>query len=213
MFDRHRAARFFLRILGWGFASLLFLVFGYLFILRPWHLHWNATPDEISRQMPGDDVIPDPSLNTTRAITIRARPEEIWPWLVQMGSGRAGWYSYDRLDNGGRRSADHLVPELQTPLRVGDHLPVWPRGQFHVLAVEENRYLVLGPQAVWTFALYPQADGGTRMVQRLRTRYYWRHPMGIFWAAILDPGDFIMMRKMLLNLKQRAESNRRQLQK
>jgi hypothetical protein len=81
------------------------------------------------------------------------------------------------------------------------HRPL--HGAFRVLAVDPNQYLVLGPQAVWTVALYPQPDGTTRMVQRLRMRYFWRR---VYWAVMIDIGDFVMMRKMLLNLKERAES-------
>ena len=153
--------------------------------------------------MPGDDVIAHPTLVTTRAITIRARPEEIWPWLVQMGYHRGGWYSYDRIDNGGHPSARRIIPELQVELKPGDRIPTNEHGAFRVLAVEPNQLLVLGPQAVWTVALYPQPDGTARMVQRLRMRYFWRRA---YWAVMIDIGDFVMMRKMLLNLKERAES-------
>ena len=208
MTTSRRWVRALLRFLGWSFLSFLIVLTVYLFVVRPWHIRWGATDEEVRRAMPGDENIPDATLDTTRAITIQARPEEIWPWLVQMGSGRAGWYSYDRIDNGGHPSADHIIPELQIPLKPGDMLTTNPHG-FKIMAVEENHYLVLGPQISWAIALYPQSDGSTRLVERLHARYYWRRPMGIVWAIMLDVGDFIMMRNMLLNLKGRVEAQPR----
>ena len=199
-----RPVRILLRLLASGAVALVVFTALYLLALRPWHIRWGATDEEVSRAMPGDEVIPNPTLFTTRAITIRARPEEIWPWLLQMGYGRAGWYSYDRIDNAGRPSARRIVPGLQVPLHPGDRIPASPHGAFSVLAVEPERSLTLGPQAVWTFALYPQPDGTTRFVQRLRMKYSWRlAPL----AVIIDVGDFVMMRKMLLNVKERVESS------
>ena len=195
------------RILVGMLAALVLVVAAYLTIIRPWHLHWGATPEEVNRPMPGDSLISDASLNTTRAITIRARPEKIWPWLVQMGPGRGGWYSYDRIDNGGRPSADRIVPEWQVTLRPGDSLGAGTGPKFQVMQVEPYRYLVLGPQISWALALYPQADGSTRLVQRLRARYHWSSVRAAMFAIVLDVGDFIMMRKMLLNLKERVERN------
>ncbi len=198
-----------LRFAGWSFAVLFVLLGSYLSIIRPWHIRWGATDEEFRRAMPGDEFIPDATLNTTRAITIQATPEEIWPWLVQMGYGRAGWYSYDRLDNHGRPSATRIIPELQRKLQPGEFLVKEQGHGFKIMAVEENRYVVLGPQISWALALYPQSDGSTRLVERLRAKYHWTHPQGIVLAGMLDVGDFIMMRKMLLNLKARVEAQRR----
>lgn len=205
----HRRSRGLLRALGWGCVSCLLFLVVYLVAIRPWHIRWGATDEEVKRSMPGDELIRDASLNTTRAITIHARSEQIWPWLLQMGPGRAGWYSYDRIDNGGKPSADRIIAELQTPLKPGDKLTGLDHESFHVMAVEQNRYLVLGPRVSWTLALYPQADGTTRLVERLRARYDWRRPMGLAFAVMLDIGDFIMMREQLLNLKARAEGQSR----
>ena len=80
---------------------------------RRWHLQWGATDQELAMALPGDEMVQRPHFNFTRAVTIQARPEEIWPWLVQIGYGRAGWYSYDLLDNLGRPSAERIIPELQ----------------------------------------------------------------------------------------------------
>jgi hypothetical protein len=100
----------------------------YFRYLRPWQLSWGATPEEVSRDLPGDELVPEPTFNATRAISIAAPAEEIWPWLVQVGVARAGWYSYDILDNLGHRSARHIIPELQN-LAVGDVIPMSPDGK------------------------------------------------------------------------------------
>ena len=89
-------------------------IYSYLKVVRPWQLRWGATDEEVSRSMPGDDIMLHPNFNATRAITINARPEQIWPWIVQMGFGRAGWYSYDWLDNLGRPSAERIVQCVET---------------------------------------------------------------------------------------------------
>src|ERR1700693_2913735 len=100
--------------IGVGLAALGAVVCGgYLRFIRPWQLRWGATDEEVACAMPGDDVVQSPTFNATRAVTIQARPEEIWPWLVQIGCKRAGWYSYDWIDNLGIPSANRIVPELQ----------------------------------------------------------------------------------------------------
>src|SRR5450759_3607240 len=100
----------------------------YARFVRPWQLTWGATPDEVSRPLPGDELVTRPTFNATRAITIAATPQEIWPWLVQVGVTRAGWYSYDILDNRGRSSARRIIPELQN-LAPGDVVPMSPNGK------------------------------------------------------------------------------------
>src|SRR5208282_4695705 len=112
----------------------------YLRLIRPWQLRWGATDDEVARPLPGDGDVSQPTFNATRAVTITARPEAIWPWLIQMGLGRAGWYSYDLLDNLGRPSAERIMPEFQH-LAVGDLIPVSPDGKAGqwVKAFEPNR--------------------------------------------------------------------------
>ena len=103
-----------------GAAGLLVV---YLKLVRPQTMRWGPTNEEVARPQPGDDVLARPGFRATRAITIRARPEHIWPWLVQIGSGRAGWYAFDRIDNAGVPSAQRIVPELQD-LKVGDLVPM-----------------------------------------------------------------------------------------
>jgi hypothetical protein len=107
-------------------ASIAVVV--YARYVRPWQLTWGATPDEVSRALPGDDLVTRPTFNATRAITIAAPPEVIWPWLIQVGLTRAGWYSYDILDNLGHRSARRIIPEFQN-LAAGDVVPMSPDGK------------------------------------------------------------------------------------
>jgi hypothetical protein len=111
------------------------------FMVRPWWHAWGVDPDEAARPLPGDDVVPDAPISDTRAITIAAPPSAVWPWLVQMGFGRGGWYSYDAMDMKGS-SADRILPELQE-LAVGDTVPTSPGGGFVVKAIDPGRSLVL----------------------------------------------------------------------
>lgn len=189
-------------------AALLHL--GYSWVLRPWHLEWGATAEEVRRPMPGDDLVPHPTLCATRGITIDARPAEIWPWLVQMGGyTRAGWYSYDRLDNAGVPSADHIIPQLQD-LKVGDVMLTSRTQGFTVQAIDPGRSLVLdidrgGSRISSVPMLVPMPDGRTRLV--IRVRAYFR-PQDRLFALAFDPGDFLFMRKQMLGIRSRVEQQR-----
>ena len=118
----------------------------YAVVLRPRLVRWGASDEEVARPFPGEELIPDGTRAATMAVTIEAPPAEVWPWLVQMGWDRAGWYSWDRLDNGGRRSAHELHPEWQR-LSVGDRLTAWspagPVDAWEVAALEPERFLGL----------------------------------------------------------------------
>ena len=110
--------------IGLGLTLLFGAACGFfLRLYRPWHSRWGATDEEVALEMPGDDRVKEPTFNVTRAITIHARPEEIWPWIIQIGFGRAGFYSYDLLDNLGKPSADLIIPELQH-IEVGTWIPM-----------------------------------------------------------------------------------------
>ena len=153
--------------------------------------------------MPGDDLLARAG-QTTRAVTIGAPPSEIWPWLVQIGYGRAGWYSYDRIDNDGRPSADRIVPELQD-LHDGDRHQMAPGMGPDVRWMQSPRFLLCaGERDTWCLGLYPNGDGTTRLVSRWRQAWK-RGPATAFWLMISDPGAFVMERKMLLNLRTRVE--------
>lgn len=189
-------------LLGSGFAAVTVTV--YRLIVQPWQHRWGATDEEVARPMPGDEVIPD-AASTTRAITIHARPSQIWPWLIQIGFGRAGWYSYDWIDNDGHPSADRILPELQH-LEVGDQILMVPGMGPRVRAIEPNRSLLLGDEegGTWCLALFPDGDHRTRLVSRWRVDWPLT-PATAFWILLSDPGAFIMERRMLLGIRERAE--------
>jgi hypothetical protein len=185
-----------------GLAGLLLLA--YRSVGRPWHARWGATDEEVAWALPGDELLPAANV-TTRAITIDGRPEQVWPWLVQLGYGRAGWYSYDWIDNDGRPSATWVVPKLQR-LEPGDQILMVPGMGPRVRAVEPNRYLLAGDAGggIWCLALYPLDHGRTRLVSRWRTR--WPVTLAtVFWLLVSDPGSFVMERRMLLGIKARVE--------
>ena len=174
------------------------------FVYRPWQMNWGATEDEISRSMPGDDIVEDPGFNATRAVTIQAPPEHIWPWLVQIGYGRAGFYSWDILDNANVPSATEILPEYQD-LEVGGFVPLSEGAYVEVVEMELNSHLLLvvHPDALftWSWGLYPLDAQHTRLVSRLRWAVdSWGHRL------FLETFEIIMMRKSLLGIQQRAEA-------
>lgn len=180
----------------------------YVRLVRPWQLGWGATDQERRRSLPGDDLVNAPTLDATRAITIRAKPSEIWPWLVQVGVNRAGWYSYDLLDNLGRPSAREIIPELQD-IQVGDVMPMSPDGRrgIRVYALDPPRSMIWGTpgDTSWVWLLDFQPDGTTRLITRVRSRYRWLSPTIVF-SMLLEFADIWMIRRMLLNLRERVEA-------
>lgn len=180
----------------------------YVRYVRPWQLTWGAIALEASRRLPSDDLVLAPTFNATRAITIDAPPEQFWPWIVQMGLTRAGWYSYDLLDNLGRPSARRIIPELQD-LRRGDTVPMSPDGKqgMRVHSVDAPRSMVWGEPGgtTWAWQLDETDTGATRLITRVRSRYRWLSP-SIAFSVLVEFGDIWMMRKMLLNLRDRASS-------
>jgi hypothetical protein len=165
--------------------------------------------DEATASLPGDELVADAKIRWDHAITIRARPADVWPWLVQMGCGRAGWYSYDGLDNGGVRSAERIVPEFQQ-VKVSDIFPMTPKAKdrFVVRIVELERALVLGDAAggmSWAFVLEPVDGTGTRLITRSRGAVD-RLALGLMLKVFWRPLDFGMQRRQLLNLKRLGEA-------
>lgn len=199
----------------------------YLRFIRPLYRRWGATDEDIARVMPGDDIVEHPDMVETFAITIQARPADIWPWLVQIGYQRGGMYSYtwlEKLMGVPMSNADRILPEFQE-LHVGDVIAYGPQGPFlPVREVLPNHVLMLGGYdpvkggGTTTFALYELDQEHTRLVMRCRTHWpNWtlrgilaQPPSGqrlrdLLLYLFFEPGQFIMMRKMLLGIKQRAE--------
>jgi hypothetical protein len=172
---------------------------------------WGATAEEAGRQMPGDDFLPSPDMLSTRAITIVAPPGAIWPWLVQMGSGRGGAYTYDWMENLfglGMHSADSILPQFQD-LKVGDVLPVGSSGpRMRVEILEPDAALVVRSEDgnwVWAFGLYHEGEV-TRLISRNRIALPGAPRLTrLFYLLIMEPGSLIMERRMLLGIKERAE--------
>jgi hypothetical protein len=178
-------------------------------VRRRWHRTWGATQEEVAAAMPGDDLLPWAQYRATRAITIGASREEIWPWLVQVGCLRAGWYANDLLDNFARPSARRIIPELQD-IHVGQWLAMVPRPSertaFVVDSFEEPSWLLWrSPNRVWSWRLTPLGDGRTRVVNRLFTVYEWRRPLTPITVLLMEVGDYPMMRRMLCGIRDRAE--------
>ena len=179
-------------------------------LYRRWHMQWGATDEEIHSAMPGDDLVPLASFNATRAITIKAAPERVWPWIVQMGYGRAGFYTYDLLDNAGIKSSSFVLGEFQSP-RLDDWMPmartINEATAFRFKAFETNHWLLWNkPDSTWAWRLSLAASGQTRLITRLKQRYAWETPgMAIFTLILLEFGDFPMMRRVLKAIKNRAE--------
>lgn len=193
---------------------------------RRWYNRWGATDAEVTGPMPGDELVPHAMLGYTRAITIEAPPDRVWPWLVQVGQGRGGLYSFDGLENlvgCDIHSADQILGDFQQ-LGVGDLIRLGPAGYpcFRVDHVETGSSLVLvgaDPQpphsaaspdsptgiATWQWQLRSTPDiRGTRLVSRQRLSHPPTRGMGVMWHLV-EPVGFVMERRMLRGIKERAE--------
>jgi hypothetical protein len=187
-------------------AAVAAAVGAYLGLIRPWQVRWGATDDEVRRPMPGDDILGPGAGSTTHAITIGAPADQVWPWLAQLGYGKAGWYSYDWTDNDGQRSAEQIRPQWQH-LHPGDQILMMPGSGFDVVSVEAGRCFAAGtPDGTtsWCLAVEPLDRHSCRLISRWRARWHIT-PASALWIALLDPGAFIMERKMLLGIKAWAE--------
>lgn len=176
------------------------------------HLRWGATDEELTAVMPGDDLIDDIAHLATRAITIDAPPAAVWPWLVQVGCLRAGYYANDLLDNLGHPSARRILPEYQH-LEIGQWVPMSPTPSdttaFTVAGFEPNRWLLWHqpPLSSWSWTLTELPSGQTRLVTRLRIHLDWHHRAVSLLSVVLNEfGDYPMMRRMLLGIRDRAET-------
>lgn len=197
-------------------------------LLAPWYRTWGATENEAQRSLPGDELVPHPRSEVTCAITIQALADRVWPWLVQLGCQRAGWYSYDLLDNGGVPSAGHILPEYQH-LLAGDQVLLTPDGRLGlpVTALEPERALVLGgtldtrtgmgvqpgqplPEAYYSginvFVLEPAGETATRLIFRQRLDWNPGPANTLMYRVFLEPISFVMARRMLKGIKHRVEA-------
>jgi len=195
---------------------LVILTFAVLYWLpiRRWMSRWGTTPSDLTRVMAGDNLLVDSTFSYTMAVIVNAPPECIWPWLVQIGYQRGGLYSYDWLDQLfgylDRPSAVRILPEFQH-LAVGDAIPLGRGPSWPVAVIEPCRALVLdmrnmgGFDWVWQFGLYPVDEKRTQLVSRSRVRpQIWVR----LFTYVIEPAGYLMTRRMLLGIKQRAEALR-----
>jgi hypothetical protein len=205
-----KLTRLLFRILA-ALALVGLVLAAYFLLARPYRLHWGATEEEVARPMPGDELNPAPAFRATRAITIEGTPEEIWPWLVQMGFGRAGFYGYDLLENlgspGGLRSAERILPEFQD-FQVGDAVPLSAAGGLEFSVIDPYRFLVWAGDQGWggiTWALYPIDADHTRLVSRVRFSYNTAKPELLAFDLFTEFSDHLAVAKILQGVKGRVE--------
>jgi hypothetical protein len=183
----------------------------YHLLLRRHCLAWGARPAEVARALPGDELLPAADVVSTRVVSIAAPPEAIWPWLVQLGSGRGGAYTYDWIENLlglDMHSANQILPQFQD-LKVSDEFQLGrgrPAMRVEVLKpAEVLAFRFADGNWVWIFALFPE-DGATRLVSRNRIAMPGASvPVRLFSELVMEPGSLVMERKMLLGIRQRAE--------
>jgi len=185
----------------------------YLLVLRPWHLRWGATDNDLALSLPADSLVTNPDFNATRGITITSTPVEIWKWIIQIGSRRAGWYSIDWMDNAGIKSSYEILPEFQR-IEIGQFIPFTPdqKNGMWVKEYKENEYILWvdkDGRATWLWYIYPVDEKQSRLLTRLRTKYVWKG-FWIIYYLLYDFGDIVMMSKCMKGIKNRAEQNQKQ---
>jgi len=218
-----------LKIIVEGIAGAVFIGVTILLgpILRRWYRNWGAAPGEADQHLPGDEFVPHPRSELNMAITIQAPAAKVWPWFVQLGCQRGGWYSYDLLDNGGTPSTERIIPEFQH-LEIGDLVAAVPNGSFGfpVAALRENESLSLagtintatgkpgdpndpelkayfsGDQ---TFVIKPLDEKTSRLLFRMRIGWNPSRMNSLVNLGVVEPISFVMGRKMLRQVKRLAE--------
>jgi hypothetical protein len=210
----------------WPVAAVLGTagIVAYRRVIGPWHERWGATDEEVREHLPGDELVAEPATQSTRGITVDARPEDVWPWIVQIGADRGGFYTYDWLENLfglGIHSADRVVPEWQQRA-VGDLVygNATGSGGWYVMDVRPNDALVLQmanlrsgrPAArdellrwefLWTFAVREDRNGTTRLLVRERVGF--GSKLTQLLMAPTGFVSFVMTQRMLRGIKARAE--------
>jgi len=198
-----------------GLAGMGAAVAVYTLAVRPWHRTWGATEEEVRMAFPGEDPhAPPPRVSATHAITIHAPVAEVWAWLVQIGQDKGGFYSYSCLENllgCNLRNADRVVPEWQY-LTVGDQVRLHPHAPpLPVTYLEPGKALVLA--GGWGFVLRQTEGGSTRLIARGwgDANPHIRNPAlhFLYWRVFFEPVHFVMERKMLIGIKERAEAGSR----
>ncbi|MDP4220399.1 MAG: hypothetical protein Q8916_03950 [Bacteroidota bacterium] len=198
-------------------SAILLVLAVYFVWARPYQLRWGATDSEVLRAMPGDSLDLHPTFLATRAITIDTSPEAIWPWLVQMGFNRAGFYGYDIIEGIGNTrsftSADSIIPELQHP-KVGDAVPISLAAQTQFSEIDPYRVLIWAEgingehNGGFIWALYPINRNHTRLVSRIRWSHHWRSPWLLSLELLTEFTDHLALRKILPGIKVRAENKK-----
>jgi hypothetical protein len=187
----------------------------YIFVLLPLHTHWGASAAEAAMPLPGDEMIPNPTMQSTRAITIQAPQEKVWSWVVQLGQGRGGMYSYEWLENLAGcdiHNVYEIRPDLQN-LQPGDKIRFGASDSYPMLpvvSVDKPRVLILGAAPTGSWAIYLESiNGGTATRLISRQRNYSEATIGnfIIWRVITEPISFIMEQKMLREFKYLAEKS------
>ncbi|APE15434.1 hypothetical protein BOH72_09645 [Mycobacterium sp. WY10] len=192
-----------------------------LMAARQFFRNWGTTKDECSMALPGDDLVGQPAVVTTEGVTIERPPDAVWPWLIQTGQDRAGFYAYQKLQTLAGldyHDADEIHPEWQH-LAEGDTVRLAPRGWLGlkdgivvtVARIEAGRSLVLRTagsrsfwDAVWSLNMVPSGNDHTRLL--IRTRVPLRQPGAVLGAELIAPAKAFITRAILLGVKQRAES-------
>jgi hypothetical protein len=195
------------KMVVWGAIVFCISIVLLIFVYRPWAINWGATDDEINRSMPGDEMLQNPTFSATRAVTIKAQPGEIWPWIVQYGYKKGGMYCYDWFDNDGVPSAERILPEYQN-LKVGDLVPLSAFLNVKVIELDPERSMLWvfpegsGPWtgSTWAWELRQKDAQHTRLLTRLRVR-----TDTAISRIMLDFFEIVMMRKSMLGIKERAE--------
>jgi uncharacterized protein YndB with AHSA1/START domain len=177
----------------------------YVLVIRPWHLHWGAEPEDEKRELPGDELLPQAGTQILHAVTINAPVETVWPWLAQLGQDRGGFYSYEWLENLAgceMKNADRIHTEWQHR-ELGETVHLHPAGGLRVSVFEPGR--ALGLEGWGTFALEPLGGDRTRLIARGGVP---RGVGAVAYGLLMEIPHFLMERRMLLGIKERAEASR-----
>jgi hypothetical protein len=187
-------------------GAIAITVLLYAVLIRPWHMRWGASSEEVQMRLEGDRMIARGAIVSTRALDIDAPPDEVWRWMLQLGQGRGGFYSYEWLENlfaADMRNAELLEPRL-LKLDVGDSISFQADGPATVVTlVEPERALVLGDG--WTLALRRIDEGRTRLIVRYPFDTHGRSLDALYYYTVFEPAHFVMESGMMLGIRERAE--------